>query len=283
MKYKTITRLSPSSIIKLLSDYKGWYRTYVLGEREPNNVYFEFGTAFHGMLEDFFNDKPKEDETIKSYTEKKYTELWSKWFEDNETLQEFMNEDVGITMDRAEKWTYDYLKKWVEETIIIEEKKGTEKAFELNSPSITEWHLEDEELKTHGYVDAYYGKDKYSSASGFLHTNTVEDLNPIEMGSLICDYKTSKVDRNTNNTKYFLQTMIYALIYQRQNKRRKIKFISVDYLKYGRKFYYYIPEDMFQRIEKLIKDTWLLVNKVNENPEEYKDKPPMKIRLNDYI
>lgn len=271
MEYKTVERLSPSSIIMLVSDYKKWYRNYILGEREPDNVYFQFGTAFHGLLEDFFNDKPNDSDTLKSYTERKFTELFEKWFQKNVELQTFFDEELGITMETSEEWVFDYLKRWLKETIPMEKKYGTEKAFSYNSPSICEWHLEDEELKVHGYVDAYYGKDKFNVASGFLNYHT------------ILDYKTSKLDRNTNNTKYFLQTMIYALIYQRQNKRKSLNFVCVDYIKYGVKHYYHITENILSSIEKLINDAWLIVDKVNENPEKYMEVPPEKISLKSYI
>lgn len=283
IEYKTIKRLSPSSIIKFLSDYKGWYKNYVLGEKEPNNVYFEFGTAFHGMLEDFFIDKPH-NQSIKEYTTMKYNELWKKWFEDNTTLKSFMDESLGITMSTASEWTYNYLKQWVTETLPLEKKYGSDKAFQYNSPSLCEWHLEDEELHVHGYADAYYGKDKFNISSGTININMVEDdFNPSIFGAVMSDYKTSKVDRNTNNTKYVLQALIYALMYTRINKRKKMQWVCIDYLKYNTKFFYYVTPSMLSSIEKLINDVWLQVVEINNNPEKYFDAPPDKKSLKEYI
>lgn len=283
IKYKKVERTSPSNIISFLSNYKEWYRNYILGERIPDNVYFQFGTAFHGLLEDFFNDSPNSGETIKTYTARKYEELFKKWFETNKELIDFFDEEKGITMKSSSDWTYKYINQWVLETLPIEKKYGCEKAFNYNKPSICEWHLEDEELKVHGYADAYYGKDKYNVASGFLNFHTIDDVSPMEFGHCMTDYKTSKVDRNTNNTKYFLQTMIYALMFKRANKRKLINFVCVDYLKYNQKYYYHVTPSILSSMEKLIKEYWLIVNMINENPEEYRDAPPKKLSLKDFL
>jgi len=282
-KYRKIERLSPSSIIKLLTDYKGWYRNYVLGEKEPDNVYFQFGTAFHGFLEDFFAVEPTSSDNIKSFVERRYTELFDKWFTKNTELHTFFDEELGITLETSEEWTYNYLKQWVDETLPLEKKHGVVKAFNFNKPSICEWHLEDAELKVHGYADAYYGKDKYNVASGFINFHTIEDVNMVEFGDYIKDYKTSKVDRNTNNTKYYLQTLIYALMFTRANKRNKINFVCIDYLKYNQKYFYHVPEHILCSLEKLIKDIHRIIDKINETPEKYFDSPPEKLSLKDYL
>lgn len=284
MKYRKVERTSPSNIILFLSNYKEWYQRYILGIKIPDNVYFQFGTAFHGLLEDFFNDKPLAEDTIQSYTTRKYSELFKKWFEDNNELIDFFDEEKGITMKSSSDWTYNYLKQWVTETLPLEKKYGCEKAFDYNKPSICEWHLEDEGLKCHGYMDSFRGKDKYNSKSAKLTMNMAyDDFDPSLFGNLVVDFKTSKVDRNTNNTKYALQSLIYALMYSRRNKRNKIQWICIDYVKYNEKFFYFVTQKMLDDIQKLIEDYWKIVDVINENPEKYFDSPPEKLKFGDYL
>jgi len=282
--YRKIERLSPSSINKLLTDYRGWYKNYVLGESIPNNIYFEFGTAFHGLLEDFMQGELQEGETISGYAERMYNAGFDKWFVNNKTIQPFWDEELGITQTAAEEWTFKYINKWVGYATVTEKKKGTAAALKENTPKLCEWHLEDEELKVHGYADAYYGKYRWTPASGFLNFHNVDDeVNPNIMRDLMVDYKTSKVDLNTNNTTYYLQAMIYALIFQRAHKRNKLNFVCIDYIKYNEKYFYQVTPEALAKIEKLIKEAWNVVDMINDNPEKYADKPPMKLRLGDYI
>jgi hypothetical protein len=77
--------------------------------------------------------------------------------------------------------------------------------------------------------------------------------------------------------------MIYALMFKRQNKRKSMNFVCVDYLKYGMKHFYRIDEQALANVEQLIKDYWVIVEKINETPEAYSEAPPEKLSLTKYI
>lgn len=274
-KYREIKHCSPSSILKYLFNYKEWYNTYVLGESTDNNIYFEFGTAFHGLLEDFFNDVPKDGENIVDYTTRKYHELFNKWFiKNNGELHKFMDEEY--CMDNFQDWTFKYFQDWVNQTKELERSLGTAKAFEKNSPSLCEIEMFNEELKLKGIVDAYYGKDKYNPVSRFLNINFLDE-------GLIEDYKTSKLHVNSNPTKYYLQLWIYALLWSKNNGRKVPNFVSVNYVKYSYKFFIPVNKRILSSIEKLIKDINSSIEQINEEPEKYSDKPPKKISFKEYL
>lgn len=252
---------SPSNILLFFSNYQDWVKRYIYGETLEENVYLVVGTLVHEFLESFFTIDEEKDcfKSVKEYATQKYNQLINKINFDSK-LQEYESNILNFEM--INDYLYAYIKNWVEET---ETTAGQSPFIKIkkNVPSVKELKIEDTELKIKGYIDALWIKsDLY---------------NPKSKTATIVDYKTSKKQFWSNPTHYYIQMMIYAYVI---SKKYKIDWIAVDYVKYHQKFFYRVTQESLNKIENLIKDYWLELEKIDENsPLEYK----CEMKLGDYI
>lgn len=280
---KDIERVSPSMVISFLGEYDKWFNNYVMKVRVPNNIYFETGTAVHEFKEEFFKDFPRDGETIKQYASRKFNELW-KVLKAKESLKEFMIDDEevnpqGYTYDEIKEWLIDNTKVWVKEVSRVEKGQfkrsgdmdlATGCAYKWNKPCQIEEHCEAEfnGVKVHGYIDAVYSKDNFHNGS----ENLTFELH---------DYKTSSKNFKTVPTDYYLQLMIYALMYKAM--KNKVEWITVDYLKYSQKYFFKVTDDAMNKIQQLLIDVKAQIDMITADPKKYLDKPPKKLRLTRYL
>ena len=243
-----IERISPSSILSFCSNYKEWHKQYIL--KEPvNNIYMAVGKAVHGILEGFFLEPPKFAQ-IRDFASDRFNLLWKQEVLNNGELQAFLSDlDAPIKQSDLMAWLYKYIATWVDETERLERTKGTDYAFRLNSPKWVEYQIYDEELKVKGIIDAVIASDRFNKKS--KHATF-----------MLVDYKTSSKIRNTLPTGYYIQLMIYALLFHRDKK--KIDWVAVDYLKYNQKYFFRVTDEALKKTEDLITSVWSEMEILNE-------------------
>ena len=243
-----IERLSPSSILSFCKKYKEWHSQYIMGI-PISGIYLTAGSAVHTILEEFFKEPPKGAQ-IRDFASDRLNVLWTREVLNNSEFQAFLSEpDAPFTADELFQWLYRYLLVWVEETERIERTKGTELAFRFNTPEWVEYEIFDKDLKVKGIIDAVISTDKFNVKS---KTATF----------MLVDYKTSSKSRMTLPTDYYIQLMIYALLFIRDGK--KIDWVAVDYLKYNQKYIFRVTEEGLQKTQNLIESVWCEMNYLNE-------------------
>jgi len=270
--------LSHSQMITFISKYKEWYDQKILGNPIPDNIYFQTGTACHNFMEQFFKT-PLNVETIADFATKTFAECWESNIKTNTKLLEFIDtSETDITLPNLQFWLTRYIQTWVQETQKLEVKYGAKKALEYNSPTFLEEHIVDTELGVQCYIDAQYDVDKWHRASRTLSI-LVPDVAPIE------DYKTSQKQRMTVPTDNFLQTILYSVMKERQNKRTKIHWGAIDFMRYNCKYFVRIDERQKEKVVKMTEDVHEQIKYILSEIDKGNDMMDYKhgLKLGDYI
>lgn len=260
--------ISPSGIISFYRNYDQWYQRYILGVEQEDTVYTVLGNAVHGFFEEFFKEGPVEGEDIKGFTTRKYNELIKSHVYTDE-LKAFLNENPVVSLEEVGDWISNYLKGWVAECVLLEEKYGTKNAYNYNSPAMVEEHLSDEELGVHGHVDAIYTEDKFTEDSGAL-------------SMFVVDYKTSKTRMSMVPKDYFVQSSVYSLLVEKHHGVQ-VSWICIHFIRNNHKYFHHVSEGFKESLKKFIKQTIFLMRTVHEDPDSYKDSPPYESNLLDEL
>ena len=211
-KYEGIT-LSPSSAITYTRCPREFWFSYVMRIKTPPSIHLVKGTVVHKVLEDFFK---KFEDNFQDRSEKIFLALWaSKDIQDD--LEELKLEPEVLEREKQDcmnmihlyimglELKFNYL-------IFAEKAQNKRHAFYLLKPKMKEKYYRDEELNLHGYVDR-------------IHTDFKSEVT-------IGDYKTSKRYGIGIKDEYELQSAIYALLYERCEKKRA-DWTSIIFLRYG--------------------------------------------------
>lgn len=204
---------SPSSINTYKQCPRKYYYRYIKRLPTKPSIHLVRGTIVHSVLEDFFDEHPKEvTEDWRTNVQFHGLSLLKRYWKDRE---EELN-SLDLTSDELQHYreeTRRMVIHWLEhfcnrlESYLGE--RSFEEAFSHLAPK-REAKYQDSELKVMGYIDA------------------IEDFD--EKVALI-DYKTSKKPEIT--PEYRLQLGIYALMYLRQHDKVP-DMVGVDFVRHER-------------------------------------------------
>jgi len=204
--------LSPSQINTYLSCPRQWFYRYILEIPEEPQFAQVRGKVVHSVVEEIFQWRPpaglKYDDLITALREKAL-KLLKKYWEEEEIESIWGNDRFEETKGMIEKFVT--LHKWRMDPL-YEKYKDTSKAWNFTKPKFTEFHIKDDELGMHGYIDA------------------VIDRGDGEI--VLVDYKTSTIFKHPVSKEYERQLMMYALLYYRQTGIFP-KYVSLHFLLYG--------------------------------------------------
>jgi CRISPR/Cas system-associated exonuclease Cas4 (RecB family) len=238
--------LSPTQILAFLACPRKWYYEYVKKLEVPEKFPLVRGTVVHKVCEKIFEWQPPPgidySQLVASMVDRGQ-DLLDLYWEKFEVTEKFGDGKFDETLGMIEKFLQ--LHKWKMDSV-FSKYKDIGKAWNFTKPKKREYVIHDKEIGVKGIIDA------------------VLEMGP--EGTVLVDYKTSRVYKHAVSKEHERQMYIYALLYTRETGKMP-DYVSVEYLLNGQVANYPVREVFLDETRDLI--SYVRANTVSESEEDY--------------
>jgi CRISPR/Cas system-associated exonuclease Cas4 (RecB family) len=238
--------LSPTQILSYIACPRKWYYEYVKRIKVPEKFALVRGSVVHKVCEKLFEWQPppgiEYSQLIASIVDRGQ-DLLDLYWDKYEVTEKFGDRKYDETLGMVEKFLQ--IHKWKMDPL-YDKYRDVGKAWNFTKPKRREYVIFDRELGLKGIIDA------------------VLDMG--SEGTILVDYKTSRVYRHAVSKEHERQMYIYALLFTRETGQMP-DYVSVEYLLTGQIANYPVRQLFLDETEDLVK--YVRINTESDSEGDY--------------